>query len=509
MISGRIITLLRKIAQIYQEGQLLKGNRLMTPAFMPPSPLDVRVAFISSYPPRKCGIATFTKDLATAINNLNPHRLAEIIAMVDPASEKLDYPWEVSHTIRQNDWADYERVLEYLNSSVIDVVCIQHEFGIFGGESGDMIVPFVQQLAMPFVVTLHTVQDQPQAKQLEIVRELCRLAATVTVMLPVAKEMLVKSYGVLPHNVVVIDHGAPDLPLDDGGQAKARLGLTKRTVMSSINLISKWKSLEQAIKALPPVVKSHPDFVYLIIGQTHPAVLAYEGESYRQKLQQLVKRLKLTKHVRFINDYISLEELITYINASDVYITPYEGLEQISSGALAYAIAAGKVCISTEYIYAKEKLSGGRGYLVPPADPSSITASLIHALDHPADAQKMRLKCYASARHMTWSRVGFRFLRLFDYLVQAGQTVKSGAPKLDYLRWLTDKHGLLEHTKLDTKDLKEGYSVDDNARGLIVAIQANDTKLAKIYFQFLADATANGLMYCDKNSDGTDRKTVR
>lgn len=471
---------------------------------LPPSPFDARIAFISSYPPRRCGIATYTKDLATGINNLNPDRLAEIIALDDPLSESLEYPWEVSHRIHQNEWGDYEKVLDYLNNSTIDMVSIQHEYGIYGGEHGAFLVDFVKQLKKPFIVTLHTILTTPGAPHKAIIQELCSRAAAVVVMLPSAVDILRDIYGVAPEKVVAIHHGAPDFPFEpDVTEVKKELGLAGRVVMSSVNLISASKCLEYAIEALPAVVKQCPEFLYLIVGQTHPVVLKNEGEVYREKLQKLARDLGVEDNVRFINEYVTLEQLVDYVRASDFYITPYEGLEQISSGSLAYAIAAGKLCISTPYRYATEMLAGGRGYLVEPQNTQAISDALLHALNNPYDAERMRRKCYAQGRRMTWARVGFRHVRLIDHLIDGGNKgIIYPYPTLSHVRAMTDDIGMLEHTRDGKPDLQEGYSVDDNARALIAALQYRDTKLAQKYLNFLCRAEDEGRMYCDLDVHG-------
>jgi glycosyltransferase involved in cell wall biosynthesis len=479
------------------------GLFMVTPAvFMPPSPLDLRIAFISTYPPRRCGIGTYTKDLATGINTLNPERLAEIIAMDDAISEKLDYPWEVSRRVRQYDWEDYERVLDYLNNSIIDVVSIQHEFGIFGGPEGDFIVRFVRELKKPFVITLHTVPSNPLPKQKEIIQELVARANGVVVMLSVARDILRDSYSVPPEKVVPIHHGTPDFPFADE-EAKRQLGLENNIVMSSVNLISEGKGIEYAIEAMPEVVKQYPNFLYLIVGQTHPVILHREGEVYRNTLEALVKKHKLEKNVRFINEYVSLDELTAYVRASDFYITPYENMEQISSGSLAYAIAAGKLCISTSYRYAQEMLAGGAGYLVDAKNASAITQAILHGLEHPQEAFHMRRKCYAHGRRMIWARVGFSHLRMLEHVLQLRNKPSIySKPSLSYLRLLTHELGLLEHSSRDKPNFREGYTVDDNARALIAAIQYGAKDLAQVYLEFLISAESNGKIYCDMDGKG-------
>ncbi len=470
---------------------------------LPPGQLDLRVVFMSTYPPRRCGIGTYTKDLATGLNNLNPDRLAEIIALDNSLSEEVEYPWEVSHRIRQNSWEDYEKVLDYLNNSVIDLVCIQHEYGIWGGPDGEYVVDFIQKLNKPFMVTIHTVLETPSPNQKRILQELAKKARALVVMLPVTGDILKRVYNIGLDKVVPIHHGAPDIPFDDSTPAKAELGLEGKIVMTNCNLIGPGRGIEYAIQALPEVVKKYPNFLYVIVGQTHPVVLHDHGEVYRESLQSLVKKLKLEKNVQFVNEYVPLDKLVTYVKACDFYVTPYEEMSMTSSGALAYAVAAGKACIATPYLYAQEMLAGGKGFLVKPRDPSSITEAILQGLRSPDVLFKMRQKCYAQGRKMTWDRVAFRYIRVMEHIsgTKTGEILHT-KPDLSYLRFLTKPHGITEHTKLNRLNAKEGYAVDDNARALIVAIQYGARDLAKQYLEFLLNAEKDGKMYCDLNSKG-------
>ncbi len=476
----------------------------LTPqSIFPPLPYNIRLAFLSTYPPRRCGIGTYTKDLATAINGLNPERLCEIIAVDDAISESVDYPWEVSRRIRQTHWEDYERVLRYINHSTIDIISIQHEFGIFWGGDGDYSVRFARALQKPFIITFHTILKDPTEIQKQVIQELAHLAQGIVVMLSVAADILRDVYDVDPAKVVAIHHGTPDFPFANEKIAKARLGLEDRIVMSNVNLISEGKGIEYAIAALPEVVKQYPNFLYLIVGETHPVVRERDGEIYRQKLEGLVDSLGLHDNVRFVNEYVSLNDLIGYVEASDFYITPYENLEQISSGSLAYAVAAGKLCLSTPYRYAQEILAGGHGYLVEPNSPEAIRDALLHALSHPGEAENMRVKSYAQGRKMTWVHVAFRHLHVMHHLLQtASQPAVYGSPSLRYLRFLTDKWGLQEHSQGNRRNTKEGYATDDNARMLIVALQYKDSRLAEAALTFLVAAERDGRLYCDRDADG-------
>ncbi len=467
------------------------------------TPLNLKIAFISTYPPRHCGIATYTKDLTNSINKLNPHRLVEIIALDNPISEKLTYPWEVSKRIRQNEWEDYEKVLDYLNPSIIDIIVIQHEFGIFGGKNGEYIISFVEKLKKPFIITFHTILENPTPKMKQITQVLSDKASVVVVMLPAGAEILQKVYSVPQEKIVSITHGTPDFPFFGRNKIKEEMGVDDQIIMSSINLLSRGKGIEYAIKALPEIVKNYPNFIYYIIGQTHPVVLEHEGERYRTKLKRLVKKLKLRRNVRFINRYVSLETLTKYLRISDFYITPYENLEQIASGSLAYAIASGTLCISTPYKYAKELLTGRRGYFIKPKNSKSITETILNGLQSPKEMKSRRIKSYYLGRTMTWDRAAFRHIRVMDHLLK--QTTRSTLfpePKLNHLHRLTTNVGIIEHTKENDLDFKEGYSSDDNARALIVALTFQDKKLTEIYLDYLIRSEKMGKIFCDSNEKG-------
>ena len=312
----------------------------------------VRALYIGTYIPRKCGIATFTKDLTNAINLINPLALAEIAVMDNNISEGLRYPHEVKYRIRQEVKEDYDEVVKYVNETgEVDIVVIQHEFGIFGGESGDYVLELAEKLQKPIVVTLHTVLEKPTPKMKDIIHRLGKKAEFMVVMLEAAGEMLVKKYHVDRRKVVVIPHGVPDFPRFANG--KKKLGWAEKVLMTSANLVSRSKGLEYVIAAMPEILKQIPELVYLVVGETHPVVKLTEGEKYRNRLKKMAKDLNLGRHVRFVNKYLPLNKLIAYVGASDLYITPYLDPQQAASGSLAYAIGAGKACVSTPHLYAR------------------------------------------------------------------------------------------------------------------------------------------------------------
>lgn len=466
---------------------------------------DKRIAILSTYVPKKCGIGAYTKDLADNLNLLNPARPVEIIAMdVEDGDDILGYPPEVSIIIHQNKWQDYTDAALKINNSVIDLVIVQHEFGIFGGPSGEMIVDFVKLIKKPIIVTFHTILQNPSTLQRRILNQLSKKAQRLLVMLPSAVDILVETYQVSRSKVRVIPLGTPNFSLiEDNSKLKTTLGLKDKIVMSSINLISRGKGFEHVIASLPEITTKFPNFIYLIIGQTHPVVLKREGEVYRKSLEAQVTSLGLQKNVKFVNLYISASKALEYIQASDFYITPYDSLEQISSASLSYAIAAGKICISTSFRYAAENLSGGRGYLVSEKNPFEIKEAILHALVNTNQASVMRRKCYSTGRLMVWPKVAYQHLEMFDdVLYKQSKKALVQYPRIEYIKKLTNRIGIFEHSFDNKINYKEGYATDDNARALIVSLHHQNYTLASTYIGFLEDAEKSGQMYCDRKTSG-------
>lgn len=462
-----------------------------------------RIAILSTYIPRKCGIATFTKDLSNSINSLNPDRLVEIIALDKGSNESLSYPWEVSKIINQDRLEDYLKVADYINKSTIDLVIIQHEYGIFGGQYGSYILDFIQALEKPFIVILHTILQNPSPNQRIILQKISKKAKLLVTMLPSALGILEDTYEINKKKISIIPHGTPDFPfLEDNTEIKTMLGLKDKIVMSSVNLMDPNKGFENVLWAIPKIKKRYPNFVYLIIGQTHPDVLERFGESYRKGLKQLVASLGIEENVKFINHYIDLKDVVNYISASDFFVTPYNNTEQISSGSLSYAIAAGNLCISTPYRYALENLSGGRGYIVNSKNSQDIAQAVFHALSHPKQSYLIRQKCYNLGRKMTWNRVAYSYLEKIQKLIKnTDKRINLNKPSIKHIKWMSNSTGLLEHSGMDKIKYEEGYSTDDNARGLIVALLEKRYKLANIYLDFLLEMEKNGKMYCDLSYD--------
>lgn len=373
---------------------------------------SIRAIYVSSYIPRRCGIATYTKDLTNAINLLNPYALAEIMA-VNRKEEVLDYPWEVKFKINQDDLTTYLQAADYINQSGADLVLLQHEFGLFGGHCGEYIIPFVESIKRPLVTTFHTVVGDSDSNEGIILKRLIEKSQAIVVMMEKIREKLADWYGAPSKKIVVVPHGTPDLPFSPTDKFKKKKRIAGRLVLGNINLLSESKGIEYALGAVSLIAKKYPNVLYLIIGQTHPVVIQNEGEKYRNFLKKKVKKLGIDQNVRFVNEYISLDELIDWLKAIDIYITPYLQPQQSASGALAYAIGAGKPCVSTPYLYAQEVLSDGRGVLVPFRDSKSIAEAVITLGENAEKREEIEKKAYEYGRLMTWPNVALQHLDLF------------------------------------------------------------------------------------------------
>jgi glycosyltransferase involved in cell wall biosynthesis len=366
----------------------------------------VRTAFVATYPPQHCGIATFTSDLAANTEN------REVVALHPPEEPASRYPIEVHHRIRKDERDDYLRTAEAL-SRCVDVVSIQHEYGIWGGQDGGYVLDFVRALGVPSVATLHTVLAHPTSGQQAVLSELVAMTDATAVMSQSAADLLASAYGVDANRVHVIPHGVPELPFVDPVTVKPALGVEGRKVILSFGLLGPSKGYELALAALPDVVAEHPSVLYVVVGETHPDLKRRQGEAYREGLVATVANLGLGDHVRFVDRYVGRVELTKWLEAADVFVTPYPNLEQIVSGTMSYAMGAGRAIVSTPYAYASELLADGRGVLVPPASPVALAAALNELLADPALRALIGRRAYAHSRRMVWSAVGTAYRDLF------------------------------------------------------------------------------------------------
>ena len=346
---------------------------------------------------------------------------SSVIAIAEPGGEDRVYPDQVVAQLVQNDRESYHRVAEFVNAFPCDVLNIQHEYGLFGGDDGEWVVELIASIRKPVVISLHTVLPDPTPQHLRVARAICATSSAVVVLSETGREILIESYGVDPAKVSVIPHGVPDVPFRDTTNAKRRFGFEGRMTISTFGLISRGKGLEYAIDAMGAVVQSHPEALYLILGQTHPVVRRNEGESYRRELEASILANGLSHNVRLVDKYLEFDELIDYLNATDVYLTPYLNPVQIVSGTLAYAIGCGKAVVSTPYLYAKELLAHGRGFTVPFRDASAIATTLVALLDDPALRESTQWRAYKYGRRMTWRNVAHDYGTLFTGLLPAAR----------------------------------------------------------------------------------------
>jgi glycosyltransferase involved in cell wall biosynthesis len=377
----------------------------------------IEVAYIATFPPTECGIATFTQDTLGAVRKFTPFSTPLVVAMNYPG-ETQAYPDMVKFQIDKAIPEDYDEAAKFINASNATVLHVEHEYGIFGGDHGEYIVRLMEQVTKPMVVTLHTVLAAPNPKQKEIVERMARLAQHVIVMIDMGRRILMDHYDVDPSKIVVIPHGVPNVRKKSSEAAKKNLGLTGHTVISTFGLINRGKGLEYAIKAMARAVENHPDALYLILGQTHPAVRKEQGEEYRNELIGLVNKYGLQRNVRFNNHYLTLDELVNYLSATDIYVTPYLNKDQITSGTLAYAIGCGKAIISTPYLYAEEMLGEGRGILVPFRDADAVADAFIKLLEDVPFRRTLESATYKFGRNTTWYNVAIEHLNLFYQLME-------------------------------------------------------------------------------------------
>ena len=381
--------------------------------------LPPQVLFLGSYPPRECGIATFTKDVVNAYDRAFGFS-SPVIAIDEPDAEVRRYPPEVVARIKEQSRESYARAAELVSVYPIELVNIQHEYGLFGGERGEWLVDFIRVLQKPVVLTMHTVLPDPDADYLRVTRALCEQASKVVALSETGRGLLENVYGVDPERLAVIHHGVPDVPFQDTDAAKASFGIGQRTVISTFGLISRGKGLEYAIEAMRDVVRRHPETLYLILGETHPVVRRQEGESYRESLISMVRDFGLNYNVQLIDKYLDFDEVVSYLAATDIYLTPYLNPAQIVSGTLAYAVGCGKAIVSTPYLYAQELLAHNRGFLCEFRDAASIASRLNMLLDDPALRRATERRAYRFGRQMTWPHVASQYGALFAELCPRG-----------------------------------------------------------------------------------------
>jgi len=465
-----------------------------------------KIACVGNYVPRQCGIATFTRDLTESLiisnREKNIKTEAFVVAMNDQ-DQTYDYPEIVKFTIRQEYQRDYLEATKFINYSNAEICILQHEFGIFGGKNGIYILPLIHKLEIPLIVTFHTVLKNPSEKEIMIIKEIGKKAEKIVVMSELAVDFLIHIYNLPKQKIKLIEHGVPDFDFIQRKIFKKKLNLENKKSLLTFGLLSRDKGIETVIQALPRVVEKHSEIVYIILGKTHPNVVRSSGEEYRNYLKLLVEKNDLRKHVYFYDKYVTNEELFSYLSAIDIYITPYLNEAQITSGTLSYAIGAGAAVVSTSYWHAKELLSDGRGKIFNFNDSDSLADLLINLFDNPEELSRIRKKAYQYGRKTIWPEIGARYLKLVANVLKTVPEVKIEEEPvinplvlpefcLDHVHRLTDDTGILQHAKYIIPNFKEGYSLDDNARALLMFLMVfrqrkskEALKLISTYLSFI------------------------
>jgi glycosyltransferase involved in cell wall biosynthesis len=454
------------------------------PRLRPKASLPSRIAVIGNYLPRQCGIATFTTDLCAAISA--EYGTARLLALpVNDTEEGYDYPARVRWSLAQDDLTSYQEAAEFLNFNNIDMVCLQHEYGIFGGPAGRHILQLLRALKMPVVATLHTVLREPNPDQLMVMEEIAELSDRLIVMSQLSSQFLQEIYRVPGSKIDMVPHGVPDLPFLDPNFYKDRFGVEGKAVLLTFGLLSPNKGIENVIQALPQILSRHKNVAYIVAGATHPHILRREGDKYRASLQALATEVGVESQVIFHDRFVSPEEMAEFIGAADIYITPYRYEAQVVSGTLAYALGAGKAIISTPYWHAIELLDDRRGSLVPFQNPDAIAQKTIELLDTPAIRHAMRKRAYLFARDMVWKKVAQGYMESFarvrsdrmetprvQFSARATLKTLNQLPPLEltHVNALTDDTGMLQHAIFTIPNRVEGYTTDDNARALIFTV---------------------------------------
>jgi glycosyltransferase involved in cell wall biosynthesis len=481
---------------MYDDAQLLKyaeDSNFSTAPQVDPT-IATRIALVGGFAPRRCGIATFTTDIYASLLAASPNIAVDIYAM-SPAHDLSVSAHPVRASITDNDPASFVAAAQMINTSGADIVWLQHEFGLYGGLAGDMVLELVDRITSPLVITLHTVLPQPDAAQLRVMTRLIARAAKLVVMSERSAELLDKVYGADGSQITIIPHGVPDRPFGRSAQFKRKCGFEGRQVLMTFGLLSPGKGIETVISALPAVIAQHPKALYCIVGATHPNLIAYEGEAYRERLHALAASLGVEDHIHWTNAFVETEELLDMIEAADIYITPYPGAAQSTSGTLAYAVALGKAVISTRYVHAEELLADDHGVLVPFGDSDAIAMEIGALLDDPQRLLALQKRAYDLGRSMIWSAFATQSLDVLAS-VRMPRIVppEVSAIGIEGLLRICDDTGILQHSIHSVPDRAHGYCVDDNARALMLVnrlgsdAEPHRSRLTPIFAGFVQSA---------------------
>lgn len=476
----------------------------------------MKIAFIGTYVPRECGIGTFTNNLFKSIlrNDENRHSIKDgFVVALNDNDLTYNYPEEVKLTIRQDHQGDYLKAVKYINLSGADLCILEHEFGIFGGQSGIYILPLLYRLEIPLIVTLHTVLKNPSYNEKAVLKEICKMAHRIVVMSHKAVEFLTEVYLVPAEKIALIEHGVPDIHFNPA-EAKKEFKLENKKVLLTFGFIGRNKGIETVIEALPEIVAKHPNIVYIILGKTHPNILRHSGEEYRVFLMRLVNKLHLDKNVVFLNEFIDEQDLFKYLYACDIYITPYLNEAQITSGTLSYAVGVGAAVISTPYWHAEELLSDDRGLLFNFGDSEQLSDKINDLLDHSEKMKNLKTRASKYGKSIIWPKIGYRYSQLIQTVItEDSKFIEKKEVDFDllilppfslaHIKRLTDDTGIIQHAKFGIPNLKEGYCLDDNSRALLMVLMAyrqmkdkQAIELSPVYLSYI---------HYMQNADGTFR----
>lgn len=480
-----------------------------------------KISIIGDYPPRRCGVATFTKDLHDAVLQALPGCMCSVIAVTEPG-RNYEYPEEVRFEISEGDVQSYVRAADFLNVSQSEVLCVQHEFGIYGGSAGGHLIALLRRARIPTITTLHTILSEPNSDQRRVFHQLIECSTKLVAMTERGAQMLRDIYKVPTARIAVIPHGIPEMPFIDPNFYKDQFAVSGRPVLLTFGLLSPGKGIEYAIRALPKIVERHPNVVYIILGATHPNLVREQGESYRLSLERLARELGVEKNVMFVNRYVDNRELCEFIGAADIYLTPYLNEAQITSGTLSYCFGSGKAVVSTPYWHAAELLADGRGKLVPFRDANAIAEAVNWLLEHEAERHAMRKNAYLLGREMVWSQVGHAYAQVFEEALSIFRSTSAGrrpvrAATLDsttadlppwrfnHLIRMTDSTGTFQHAIYSLPWFEHGYCTDDNARSLLLTALVEDLDVENPGLLAVQSAAASFLQHAFNQHTGRFR----
>ncbi|TRX49071.1 glycosyltransferase [Fulvivirga sp. M361] len=456
----------------------------------------MKIAYIGTYPPRECGIGTFTQNLVNVMSDGEKTTIEDnYVVAINDHNLTYPYPPEVNLTIEQEQQTDYLQAANFINLSGADLCILEHEFGIFGGQSGVYILPLLHRLKIPFLVTLHTILEAPSYNEKAILKEICKMARQIVVMSHKAIEFLVDIYDVPKEKIAFIQHGVPDIHFNHD-QARKEFKLTDKKVLLTFGFLGRNKGIETVVKSLPAVIAKHPNTLYIVLGKTHPNVLRHSGEEYRSYLQLLVKKMEVSDQVLFLNEYVDQSELFKYLAACDIYITPYTNEAQITSGTLSYAMGVGCAVISTPYWHAAELLAENRGRLFDFNNSAQLSVILDELLTNPGELKRLKKEAYDHGKQMSWPKTGSKYIELTQKMMTEPSVVQETKEtnidplllppfSLTHVKRLTDDTGIIQHAKFGIPNLKEGYCLDDNARALLMVLMAYQQKKDPVALEFM------------------------